>query len=190
VTAARALVEQHLGLAQRIARGRVARMPASVELDDVLGHAVLGLCDAAARFSPAKGVPFAGYAARRIDGAITDMARGSDHLSRRERRQVREGVAVAQRSAPEFFVDGGETLVADGEQVAVGEMHDRDALAAAVRGAVAKLPERLRLVVSLYCEREMTYREIGAVLEVSEARICQLMRDAHRQLRESLAAWA
>lgn len=49
--------------------------------------------------------------------------------------------------------------------------------------AVGRLPERERLVLSLYYEQELNLKEIGAVLEVSESRVCQIHGQALIRLR-------
>ncbi len=53
-------------------------------------------------------------------------------------------------------------------------------------GAVGRLPERERLVLSLYYEQELNLKEIGAVLEVSESRVCQIHGQALIRLRSML----
>jgi RNA polymerase sigma factor for flagellar operon FliA len=50
-----------------------------------------------------------------------------------------------------------------------------------------KLPRREQIVLSLYYHDELTFKEIGAVLEVSESRVCQLHGRAILSLRASLA---
>lgn len=49
--------------------------------------------------------------------------------------------------------------------------------------SIRKLPERERLVLSLYYERELNLKEIGAVLSVSESRVCQIHGQALIRLR-------
>jgi RNA polymerase sigma factor for flagellar operon FliA len=61
----------------------------------------------------------------------------------------------------------------------------RDALA----GAINVLPEREKLVLSLYYDEDMNLREIGAVLDVSESRVCQIHGQALVRLRARLAEW-
>lgn len=53
--------------------------------------------------------------------------------------------------------------------------------------AIASLPERERLVVTLYYHEELTFREIGEILDLSEGRICQLHAQAVARLRRALA---
>lgn len=55
--------------------------------------------------------------------------------------------------------------------------------------AIASLPERERMIVSLYYDAEMNLREIGAVLNVSESRISQLLSQAHIRLRARMEEW-
>ena len=61
----------------------------------------------------------------------------------------------------------------------------RDALSL----AIGTLPEREKLVLSLYYDEDMNLREIGEVLEVSESRVCQIHGQALIRLRSRLAEW-
>ncbi|MCS6924380.1 MAG: FliA/WhiG family RNA polymerase sigma factor [Candidatus Binatia bacterium] len=56
--------------------------------------------------------------------------------------------------------------------------------------AIAALPERERLVVTLYYHEELTFREIGEILDLSEGRICQLHAQAVARLRQALGGKA
>jgi RNA polymerase sigma factor for flagellar operon FliA len=53
-------------------------------------------------------------------------------------------------------------------------------------GAVAQLPEKDKLVISLYYQDELTMKEIGRVLDISESRVSQLHARAVMALREQL----
>jgi len=67
----------------------------------------------------------------------------------------------------------------------LGEEHFQQALAQAILG----LPERERLVVSLYYDEELNLREIGEVLDVSESRVSQISSQAMLRLRSRLTDW-
>lgn len=58
-------------------------------------------------------------------------------------------------------------------------------LADAIRG----LPEREQLVLSLYYDEELNLKEIGAILGVSESRVCQIHSQAAHRLRSRLGGW-
>jgi RNA polymerase sigma factor for flagellar operon FliA len=73
----------------------------------------------------------------------------------------------------------------DGPETTLEEDQFREALA----GAISGLPERERLVLSLYYDRELNLREIGEILEVSESRVCQIHGHAVLRLRARLDRW-
>jgi len=54
---------------------------------------------------------------------------------------------------------------------------------------IANLPEKERLVVTLYYEEELNLREIGQVLEVTESRVCQIHAQAVARLKSKLTGW-
>ncbi|MDE2347019.1 MAG: RNA polymerase sigma factor FliA [Gammaproteobacteria bacterium] len=60
---------------------------------------------------------------------------------------------------------------------------------AALAAAIDQLPEREKLVLSLYYDEELNLREIGEVLEVSESRVCQIHGQALVRLRARLSEW-
>ena len=73
----------------------------------------------------------------------------------------------------------------DGPETMLEENQFREALAK----AIASLPERERLVLSRYYEQELNLRELGAILEVSESRVCQIHGQAVLRVRARLEAW-
>jgi RNA polymerase sigma factor FliA len=89
------LVVNHLGLVKKVAVGLVRRLPAQVEMNELIGEGVVGLLDAARRYKPASGVPFEAFAARRVRGSMLDALRAVDTASRRTRRLER-GMKVAK----------------------------------------------------------------------------------------------
>ena len=55
--------------------------------------------------------------------------------------------------------------------------------------AIAGLPEREKMVVTLYYDSELNLREIGSVMGVSESRISQLLSQAMIRLRARMKEW-
>ena len=64
-----------------------------------------------------------------------------------------------------------------------------DSLRRAIIDAIQALPERERLVLSLYYEQELNLKEIGAILKVTESRVCQLHGQALLRLKGQLGDW-
>ena len=86
---ANALLKQYSPLVRRLAHQMIAKLPANVELDDLIQVGMIGLADALTRFDVAQGVQFETFATQRIRGAMLDELRGNDYLSRGTRKQQR-----------------------------------------------------------------------------------------------------
>ena len=83
------LVSQYAPLVKRIAYHLMARLPASVEADDLVQNGMIGLLDALSRFEEGMGAQFETYAVQRIRGAMLDGLRENDWLPRGVRREMR-----------------------------------------------------------------------------------------------------
>jgi len=224
------LLTQYAPLVRRLALQLMARLPASVDLDDLIQAGMLGLLDASSRYQDDQGARFETYASQRIRGAMLDELRANDWASRGLRQSSR-GVAKAiqaqeqKRGRPPTEGEIAEELqlpLADyhsllqeiqGCQLVYYEDFDQgsaentfidqqcssrhengesgDPLAQLLQsglrqrliGAIEALPERERLLLSLYYDEELNLREIGAVLEVTPSRVCQLHSQAISRLR-------
>ena len=84
-----ALLKQYSPLVRRLAHQMIAKLPANVELDDLIQVGMIGLSDALSRFDAAQGVQFETFATQRIRGAMLDELRGNDWMSRGDRRHQR-----------------------------------------------------------------------------------------------------
>jgi RNA polymerase sigma factor for flagellar operon FliA len=69
------------------------------------------------------------------------------------------------------------------------ESLSRDGFQRALADAIMRLPERERLVISLYYGDELNLREIGEVLNISESRVSQISTQAILRLRSRLFEW-
>jgi len=84
--------------------------------------------------------------------------------------------AAATATAPDEAADPFREVADEGFRVALAQ-------------AIDTLPERERLVMSLYYSDGLNLKEIGAVLKVTESRVCQLHGQALMRLKARLAAW-
>lgn len=86
------------------------RLPASVELDDLIQAGSIGFLSAVESFDPKKGVTLTAWIAQRVKWALLDELRESDWVPRRVRTHTREIVALIQQIEQE---KGGEATEAE-----------------------------------------------------------------------------
>lgn len=90
------LVLQYAPLVKRIAYHLMAKLPPSVQVDDLIQNGMIGLLDAITRFEEGLGAQFETYAVQRIRGAMLDGLRENDWLPRGLRRDMRRVEAAIQ----------------------------------------------------------------------------------------------
>ncbi|OAI11705.1 RNA polymerase sigma factor FliA [Methylomonas koyamae] len=107
-----------------------------------------------------------------------------------EYHQILQDAVSCKTFSVEELIQGEDSIIDD-----VQGHHQPDELLLqqnfhkALANAIAELPERERLVISLYYDEELNLREIGKVLEVSESRVSQICSQAMLRLRARLADW-
>jgi RNA polymerase sigma factor for flagellar operon FliA len=222
-------VDQYIPLVRRLAHYLIAKLPASVQIDDLIQAGLIGLMDAIDRFEEGQGAQFETYASQRIRGAMLDELRQADWMPRGIRQAQRKiehamtkaeqihGRSVSEAEVAEvmgmgldeyralLFDSRGAQLMyyddyaddGDGEGYLDRQMQgDEAANPSALMGdqrfkealvqAIGELPEREKMLMGLYYEQELNFREIAAVLGVTESRVCQLHTQAVLRLRGKL----
>ena len=84
------LLTEHMPLVKRLAHHMKAKLPPSVEVDDLVQAGMIGLLDAITRYEETQGAQFETYAVLRIRGAMLDELRNSDWLPRSMRQKMRK----------------------------------------------------------------------------------------------------
>jgi RNA polymerase sigma factor for flagellar operon FliA len=222
-----ALIERHLSLVRFVAERVASRLPACVEVDDLIGAGVLGLMDAVEKFDKRRGVEFKTYAEVRIRGAILDSVRGLDWVPRSVRRRSREIQKIIGELEAKLGRAPEEEEIAAAANLSLAEFHelltefrslklfeldaeDNEETGSLLRqiaapessnplkayeaserrerltSAIDRLSERDRQVVALYYVEELTQKEIGMILGVTESRVCQILSQAILRLRSML----
>ena len=222
------LVKQHAPLVKRIAYHLIARLPHTVEVNDLIQEGMIGLLDASQNYNVDQGASFETYAGIRIRGAMLDEIRRNNWAPRSVHRKAREIATAIQEIEQREGRHAQDTEIAQsigittqeyhqqlydsaGHQVfSLDEFNDHDESLAhpisqnqlepeqevqqggfqqALAGAIDKLPERERLMMSLYYNDELNLKEIGEVLNVSESRVSQIHSQTIIRLRASLTNW-
>jgi len=226
------LIVEYAPLIKYIAQKISARLPANIELDDLISSGVIGLMDAIDKYDCSRDNKFKTYAEFRIRGAILDELRAQDWVPR----SVREKAKMLERCYSKIEQETGR-LATDDEvreeldltkdefhsllnQVrnvsllsfdefsrfskqdkrtlhGLGENGNRRTsnpfsevnvhhIKTKVADAIKDLPEKQRLVLSLYYYEDLNLKEIGKVLDVTESRVSQLHTQAILRLKGRL----
>lgn len=94
-----AIISQHTVLVKRIAYHLLARLPASVQVDDLIQSGMIGLLEASNNFDHTKGASFETFAGIRIRGAMLDEIRRGDWTPRsvhKNSRMVSEAIKMLE----------------------------------------------------------------------------------------------
>src|SRR4051812_4963333 len=90
-------VLDHVGLVKALASRLARRVPAQVEVNELIAVGMVGLIDAAGRYESSLGVPFDAFARRRVHGAMLDSLRSLDWAPRSVRKLRRDVDAAIAR---------------------------------------------------------------------------------------------
>ncbi len=115
------LVRQHAQLVKRLAFQLMAKLPASVQADDLIQNGMIGLLDALNRFEEGMGAQFETYAVQRIRGAMLDGLRDNDWVPRGVRREMRRVEAAIHKLEHEQGRPPSEGELASALGMAIGE---------------------------------------------------------------------
>jgi len=222
------LIAKHAPLVKKIAHHLMARLPASVQVDDLIQAGMIGLLEAAKKYESSKGAAFETYAGIRIRGSMMDEVRKGDWVPRsvhRNARRISEAIKTIEdregrdardeeiahelnMSLDEYFsclkdsnsgtlfsldevTESGEGMIDASEHDHEGpsRQHMHESFKEDLAAEILNLPERERMVLSLYYEEELNLKEIGLVLSVSESRVSQIHSQAAMRLRARLSNW-
>lgn len=224
------IIVEYAPLIKYIAQKIASRLPANIELDDLISCGVIGLMDAIDKFDPGRDNKFKTYAEFRIRGAILDELRAQDWVPR----SIREKSKLIERAysklesllgrpatdeemckeldigQEEFYdllnksrsvsllnIDDSATFNRGDKRLMAGLMEDskhvnpytavsNKNIRDKIKEGIGQLPEKQRLVLSLYYYEDLNLKEIGQVLDVTESRVSQLHTQAIMKLKVKL----
>ncbi|HBD11590.1 MAG TPA: RNA polymerase sigma factor FliA [Porticoccaceae bacterium] len=118
------LVQQHLVLVKRIAHHISARLPANIEVDDLVQVGLIALLDAAGNYNAGLGASFETYASIRIRGAIIDELRRNDWVPRTVQVKVRQVAQAIHEVESQLQRPAKDTEIAEHLGVDLETYHD------------------------------------------------------------------
>ena len=207
-----------------------ARLPANVEVDDLMSAGVIGLMDAIDKYDPTRENKFKTYAEFRIRGAILDELRSQDWIPRSIRDKAKRVDRTYSKLEQEFGRSVSDSEMADELDVSLDNFYElltkiksvtllsaedilnqfntsktddfeetqstsqlnpyknlsRKFIKRALVETIDNLPEKHRIVLSLYYYEDLNLKEIGKILEVTESRVSQLHTQAVEKLRSKI----
>lgn len=223
------LIRAFLPLVKRVVHRLAGRLPAEVDIKEMLNSGIIGLVDALEKYDPRHETNFSTYAQFRIRGAILDSFRSQDWAPRSLRHKAHKLENAYMRLEQELGRPADDTEVAADmgvdvdtlqrmlsevssvvmlsfEELGFGHGEDRfmaednvatsrpDPLASLldserveiIARALDRLPEKERLVITLYFYEELNLKEIGEIIGVTESRASQIRSRALLRLRSYL----
>ncbi|MFN0167313.1 MAG: sigma-70 family RNA polymerase sigma factor [Bryobacteraceae bacterium] len=197
------LIDSFRPYAHALASEVLRKLPSSIEKDDLIGAAELGLVEAASAFDPSRGVLFKTFAYYRIRGAVYDALRKMGWFSKTLYDQYKFEMAANEymkdyASAPPPAGDSGQDLqdlqnltgtIVSCYLLSIDDMtHELTDTAARdpetqyaeteerqrLREAIAQLPEKNRQVLEGYYFQNLSLEEVGSRLGLSKSWVCRV----------------
>ncbi len=225
------LILEFAPLIKYIAQKIAARLPANIELDDLISSGVIGLMDAIDKYDSNRDNKFKTYAEFRIRGAILDELRAQDWVPRSVREKAKQlercyakieqqlgrqatdeevcsELGISQEEYHDLLNQVRSVSLLSYDDISNFSKQDKRALHGfgetptksatpfaevnlahfkqLVAECINDLPEKQRLVLSLYYYEDLNLKEIGKVLDVTESRVSQLHTQAILRLKGKL----
>ncbi|MDR1911233.1 MAG: RNA polymerase sigma factor FliA [Helicobacteraceae bacterium] len=211
------LAVQYLPAVKAMAHRLKERLPASVEASDLISIGAEELIKLARRYDAEINDSFWGYAKKRVHGAMLDFLRSLDTISRSDRKlikdverliisyfgehdeeptdeyiakELREDIAKVQKARDAG--DVGTLMSLDDQLQLFGEDNVekkvlRDEAIEQVTIVLSEMNEREQMIIQLYFYEELNLKEISGVLNITESRISQIIKNVTRKIRERVA---
>lgn len=205
-------IEEGIPLVHKIASWMLSQYPSHISKDDIVQIGMEGLLHAAQNYDSSLGI-FSHYASGRIRGAILDSLRQEDVLPRHMRDKVdilkkHAGVSrteilkitswteselvdvelASTWQSVDIVDDEGSNLldlIPDNGDSPDAVLEKKEMITLLVE-LIDKLPEREKMIISLYYDEECNLKEIAAILDLTESRVSQLLKGTIAAIRSTI----
>lgn len=205
-----ALMKQYLRLVHYVLQRTELKGAELLNDQDFYQFGILGLSEAIDRYNPNYGVKFETYAIPRIRGMILDELRKLDFIPRsykenvkkeleeeNERRRANNLVELTitdylreyqKLSLSQQFGEDDDTILdfLPSKEETPQEIAERENVNEIILNQLNKLPEKHKLVITLYYYEDMNYQEIANILNISVSRVSQIHSEVINKLRKKL----
>lgn len=166
------LVEQYIPLANKLASQKKKTLPRFIDFEDLRSAAYLGLVEAANRFNPNIGICFSTFAYSRINGAMIDYLRNQGWLKRGSACFI---VSLDSKTSDDSC-NFGDTIEAK------KEVKNQDEILETI---LFKLEDQAKSVLKHYFIDQLSMKEVGQKIGVTEGRVSQLIKKYKDQIRSN-----
>lgn len=212
------VVQAFLPVVKIIAKKICFKLPANIELDDLISFGVIGLMDALEKFNPDNNNKFRTYAEFRIRGSILDHLRAEDFISRSVRDKIKHLSSVTEKltqqynrpptnnelikslgiSEEDFFdllnktkkisfvyIDKATNFKKVDQSIFLQMSEEKKTntpqkklndsfFQKKIVESIKNLSEKYKIVLSLYYFENLSLKEIGKILKITESRVSQI----------------
>lgn len=220
--------QQYIPLVRHEALKLAIRLPATVELDDLLQVGYIGLLNAIERYDPIHCTAFSTFATQRIKGAMLDELRSRDWLPRRARQDIKKVtkainelehklarapveheianyLAISIEDYRKILLDSNSCQICsydeirkklgDGIDLIIEQQEENNPFSNVINEElrnriieqINRLPEKEKMVLTLYYQEDLNLKEIGKTINISESRVSQLHSQAIKRIRSKIS---
>ena len=192
------------------------RLPSHIDVSDLMGAGLEEMVRLSRKYDKERNDSFWGYAQKRVYGAMLDFLRGLDVVSRTDRTLVKNIDALVNEYFNKFEREPEDEYLAamleesvekirearnvsavvgvlsiDDQMELMSEENtfervEREDLIEKITQILNEFEERDQLIVQLYYYEELSLKEIGEILHISEGRISQIHKRLMEKIRKKL----
>jgi len=209
-----ALAVEYLPAVKNMAYKMKMRLPANVDVEDLVSVATEELIKVSRRYDPKKNDNFWGYVKQRVQGSMLDYLRSLDIVSRGDRKIIKDIEKEINSYYNKYQKEPDNDYLAHKLDLPIakikkarlaGEIYnvmpieeqlnffedvqkkvEQEELIEIIKKELSHLSKREQIIIQLYYFEELSLKEISEILDITESRISQIHKDVIRKIREGL----
>lgn len=192
------------------------RLPASIDVADLISIGIEEMIKLSRKYDKAQNDNFWGYARKRVNGSMLDYLRSLDTISRNNRKIIKDIDALVDEYFNEFEEEPDDEYLAKKLDIEVDKIHqarvshsisyvmpldeqmqlydeqntldkmEKEDMLSKIEDVLSTLNKRDQTILQLYYFEELSLKEISEILDISQSRICQLLKQILKTLRKRL----